>query len=272
MSESKYRELLQAGQSILSNAIGAMIGGVTMNFTGDPISGALVGSTASEGLRRMAEEISTRYLGDQEKKRVGALIIITANKLQQRLDMGEDLRQDDFFVTAWNQESMSDAEQIIERALLAVQRDPEESKLLYMGNLIANLCFDDSFDINMAHQLIKRAEELTYRQLCILKISALLRQVDTLNTMEGQCISRLSDKSWRDRRFKKLTQEQVFILTDCLDMYRMRLITIGHFTDDIFDIIPKKIGIIGVGVYLWTLMELSSIPEEDTLPILLPLK
>ena len=256
-----------------------MISGVTMGLTGDPIGGALAGSAASEGLRRVTEEISTRYLGDQEKKRVGALVIITADKIRRRLEAGENLRQDGFFTSPLDQESISDAEQIVERALLAVQRDPEESKILYTGNLITNLCFSSSFDVGMAHQLIKRAEELTYRQLCTLHISALLRAVDNLDIVEGQPLfqltynlSQLNNESWNDRGFKKLTQEQVFILTDCLDMYNMRLITIGHFTNDIFDIIPKKIGIIGVGVYLWELMELSSIPEEDLLPISLALK
>ena len=268
----KYDKLLQAGLAILPSTVGTLVGSASGFLVGDPISGALAGSAASEGLRRVAEEVSTRYLGEREEKRVGALIIMIASRIKQRLDAGECLRQDGFFGDHGNQRTMSDAEQIAERALLVAQRDPEESKLFYVGNLIANLCFDDRFDVCAAHQLVKQAEHLTYRQLCILKLGALMRAADH-RPIDVMCynLSELSVKSYNDRGINKFSNEQVFILTDCLDMYHSRLITVGHMTDDISHIVPRKIGVIGVGVYLWELMGLHDIPQEDLLPIMLVL-
>ena len=40
-----------------------------------------------------------------------------------------------------------------------------------MAYLMANLAFDDTVSPEMAHQIIKTAGELTYRQLCILRLS-----------------------------------------------------------------------------------------------------
>ena len=72
-----------------------------------------------------------------------------------------------------NQENgRSDADEVWESALLKSQREAEEKKLPYMAHLLANIAFDTEISTAMAHQITKIAEALTYRQMCILQLSA----------------------------------------------------------------------------------------------------
>ncbi len=59
-----------------------------------------------------------------------------------------------------------------ESTLLKSQREAEEKKLPYMAHLLANLAFNTEISAAMAHQMTKAAESMTYRQLCILQLSA----------------------------------------------------------------------------------------------------
>ena len=60
----------------------------------------------------------------------------------------------------------------MEHILLRSRQEPEEKKLPFMAHLFANLAFDSTIDVHMAHQLTKAAELLTYRQLCLLRLAA----------------------------------------------------------------------------------------------------
>src|ERR1051326_659774 len=64
----------------------------------------------------------------------------------------------------------STAEEIAEAVLVAAERDHEERKLRYYGNLLANLAFSDGIDRAEANLLTRLAQGLSYAQLCLLSI------------------------------------------------------------------------------------------------------
>jgi hypothetical protein len=51
---------------------------------------------------------------------------------------------------------------------MAAQREFEERKIIFLGNLVANIAFDDSITRPLANQLIS----ISYRQMCIMSLFA----------------------------------------------------------------------------------------------------
>ena len=134
----------------------------------DPFVGFLAGPAGvivSGTLKGIGKDIKERQLSPREDFRVGKVLAITALEIHQRLENGESLRNDGFFDR--KPSGRSDAEEIAEAIMLKCQREPQEKKIPYMGYLKAGIAFDPNVSADMGHQLIKVAEQLTYRQFCI---------------------------------------------------------------------------------------------------------
>ena len=152
--------------------VGSGIGGVLGFLAGDPITatfGSIGGTVAAMALKNIGQEFSERQLSPQENYRVGKVLAIATFEIHQRLENGENLRNDGFFDE--KPAGRSDAEEVAESIMLKCQRESQEKKIPYMGYLKADIAFDSNVSANMGHQLIKAAEELTYRQFCLLKLA-----------------------------------------------------------------------------------------------------
>ena len=248
------RQLINHGTEIAGGAVGGGVG----FLLGGPV-GALVGGAsgpiAAIALRRIGQEISERHLGTREKIRVGGALVIAAEEIRRRLKNGERLREDGFFDE--KQTGRSDAEEVAESVLLKVQREPEEKKIEYMGYLLTSISFDPEISVHMAHQLIKAAEQLTYRQLCILKICAAKDDFE------------LRDNNYRECEF--LEDDLYEVLYECSDLYSKEYIHFGLDTitfepnvlSKLRSVKPSGMAFQRIGDYLYNLMKLSQIPDED---------
>lgn len=189
-------------------------------------------------------------------------------EINRRLDEGDILRNDDFFneKQAWR----SDAEEVAESVLLKAQREPEEKKIEFMGYLLASIAFNTEIGVQMAHQLVKIGQQLTYRQLCILRLSE----------VKDEC--GLRHKDYRD--YDDIGKDLYQILYECADLYTREYIHFGgeanfHIGEHLdfgatlhrlTRAIPSQITLQGID--LFNLMKLSSIPDEDITPIAKQLK
>jgi hypothetical protein len=81
---------------------------------------------------------------------------------------GKSFRQDDFFSNKINERSA--AEEIFEGVLFAAEREYEEKKVKFVGNIYANILFYPSIDRAKANFLLRLAQGLSYRQLCIVSL------------------------------------------------------------------------------------------------------
>ncbi len=166
----KAERLVGAGAEILGGLAGAAIGAVVAG-PGGALAGGAGGPLATHGLRYVGEaavEFARRRLGRREEVRVGGTLGFAALKIQEHLAHGRQLRQDGFFDPGFDERAA--AGEVFETVLLVAQREPQEKKLSYLGNLLANVAFDPHIDRTQAHQLIRLAERLSYRQLCLLEI------------------------------------------------------------------------------------------------------
>jgi hypothetical protein len=208
-------------------------------------------------LRKLGQEAADRYLAPREKARVGGVLAIAAAEIGERIKNGEKVRTDDFFKE--NSSGRSSADEVAENVLLKSQKEAEERKIPYMGYLLSNIAFDATISASMAHQIIKTAEALTYRQLCILKLAA----------VKHAFALRKGDYRNQGSFAKELYQ----ILYECLDLYHRGLINFGGSAAfGPTDVNPAGLTIQGLGTDIYNLMSLGKIPDGDLFPIAFQLK
>ena len=241
--------------------VGGGIGAVLGFLAGDPVTSAFsgAGGAAAAGmLKTIGQDFSERQLSSQEDLRVGKVLVITAQEIYQRRKNGEDFRDDGFFNK--RPTGRSDAEEVAEGILLKCQREPQEKKIPYMGYLLASIAFDSNIGVDMGHQLIKVAEQLTYRQFCILKL-VVVKDRFGLRNQDYQ-------------KHEKLSQELYQVLQECHDLclkgcldYEIPLTFSGKIAVSYMNMQPNDMTIQRIGRDLFKLMKLFSIPDKDIIPI-----
>lgn len=176
------------------------------------------------------------------------MIALAADLIRKRIESGDSLRQDSFGESEDAQRSQAD--EVVESIVLKCQREAEEKKIPYMANLLANVAFDDEISWAMAHQIIRCVEQLTYRQLCLLRIGALRESLELRTT------------DYRHQGHFEKVQYQ--ILYECLDLSNRGLVNNGGSAVlGVTDIIPSQMGLQGIGADIYNLLELKRIPMED---------
>lgn len=256
------RRLINIGAEIAGGAVGGALGFLAGGPGGAALLGA-GGAAAAAALKNIGEEASERLLGPREQVRVGGVLAIAAGEIRQRLESGESVRTDGFFEPKGA--SRSDAEEVAESVLLKSQREPEEKKIPYMGHLFAAVAFDTQISAQMAHQIIKIAEQLTYRQLCILKLAGL-----KLAGLNQPFVLREGDYRSQGGGF---TKELYQVLYECLDLYYKGLINFGgEVAFGPTDVKPGSMTVQGLGADVFNLMKLALIPDSDLAPIAVQLR
>jgi len=255
-SDKNIEKLINSGAQITGGAAGATIG----FFIGGPMGAAVGGAGGPiivNAFKKIANEITERLIGPREEERIGAVIYYAGEKIQTNLKAGKTPRTDDFFNSIPGERSSAD--EIFEATLLAAQREYQEKKLKYYGNLMGNIPFNNTFDRSQANYLIKTAQELSWQQLCLLALSA---KKSSFGLKVG---------SWRGQT--KLAQPLIFLLHQIQELYNIGLINFGEeVLLGLPDVNPSKMTVQGVGAHLYNIMELSKISNEELLPIVAILK
>ena len=231
---------------LVAGPVGAAIGGAT-------------GTALAMALKRLGSEIAERLLSPREQARIGYVLGQAVIEIQERIDQGEALREDGFFDA--RQGGRSDAEEVAESVLLKSQREAEEKKLPYMAHLLANIAFDPAISAEMAHQITKIAEQLTYRQLCILKL-AVVKELFSLR-----------DSTYHDHDHDSFPKQLYSILYEYYELCQREYIANGNtVVVGLTDIVPSQANIQGLGADMYRLMRLDAIPDADIAPIAEALK
>ena len=250
------RKLITSGADIAGAAVAGGLGFLAGSLGGAAVLG-ISGAAAAMVLKNLGQEISRRLLGPREAVRVGGVLALTAEEIRQRIEQGERIRTDGFFEK--DSSGRSGAEEVGESVLLKCQREPEEKKLPYMAHLLSGIVFDSEISADMAHQITKAAEQMTYRQLCLIKIAVIK---DLLNL-------RTSNYRGHGPFSKDLYQ----ILYECHDLYNRGFVSFGGEASlGPTDMMPGRMKVQGLGGDIFNLMKLGLIPDEDLTPIIEKLK
>jgi hypothetical protein len=226
-------------------------------LTGGPVGAgvaAAAGTLASHGLRAVGLELWERQMSRKERVRVATVIAMAGEEMQKQLAAGKRLREDDFFEA--QPPYHSHADEVTESLLLKAQREPEERKLPYIANLIASIAFDSAIDVAMAHQLLRFASELSYRQYCILALATRAALFDLFEDHAG-AIGR-----------KNLSSAQTSFLSDCWDLKVKGLLWTGTDLDvNLYEIRPHYISLQPLGSTLADALGLQRIQLQDITPL-----
>lgn len=241
-------ELVKVGSEITGAGVGATIGWVAGGPAG-AVLGAVVGPLLSHVFREVCGEIMLRQLGDREKVRTGATFMYAVEKIHDNIGKGRDVREDDFFEKKSG--NRTDAEEIAEGVLIAAQREHEEKKLRFYGNLLANIAFHSEIDKAQAEVLINSAQRLTYRQICLLSLF-------------GMPDSEASDLRQCHYSGSVIDDHMHILLLEIYDLYTRGMIHCsGAGLIDPLLLNPSRIGLQGPGKMLFELMELAELDPEE---------
>ncbi len=258
-------QLITDSIEIVGNAIAASAAGA---LSGDPITAGVAGGLGKAfeiGFRTIGTEISERMIGPREKIRAGAVFAYAAADIRKRLEANENPRDDGFFDKIHTRRSAAD--EVLESVILKAQREPEERKIQYMSYLFSNIVFNPQIDVHTAHQFVKIAEELTYRHLCIMKLSLQANEYGVLDLEQANFT--LTFRS---------------VIKDCFNLYNWGYIDgdnrfmyrlyelyakgpqlVGDSTDSKYQGLMNKDTktVEGIGKNIFELMNLDLIPNED---------
>lgn len=251
IKEKVIDTVAELGGSAASAVVGAAIGTAVAGPLGT-VSGAIAGTVLEKGLLWVGNEIKGRMLSPKEELRVGAVYTYANQKIDRNILAGKTIRTDSFFEVA--EEERPANEEILEGVLLAAQKEYEEKKLVYLGNLYANLPFNETVDPRMANMLIKIASELTYRQYVILYVVNLFQNPAYDAVVKKEPYESLSG-------FKTMT-----IATEIFDLYRRTLIHSSEALLDAAAINPSTLTLVGYGSLMFELMELNEINGDPICP------
>ena len=251
----RFRKFLSAGTRIGGDSLGAAIGasvGVLVAGPGGAILGGAAGSAFSQAIGALGHDITEQLLSPREEARVGYVLTLAISEVLERVEQGEELRSDGFFDSG--QTARSSAEEVVDHILLRSRQEPEERKLPYMAHLIASIAFDSSIDVHMAHQITRAAEQLTYRQLCLLRLAEVKHKFNL-----------------RSQDYRKVSSFPVAlypVLFEIHHLHNFSYINMGGSAGlGVTDVRPSVMSPQGIGVQIHNLMKLSEISDEDLLPL-----
>ena len=198
-NERKIREAVP----IISEITGISAGILSAHFFGDRD-----GSIAAAGfIQPVLADFLNRVLSPMQEHRVLTVSAFAVDFIEKRLKEGEKLRNDGFFSEGTI--SRSDAVEVVDSMLFAVEDDPQEKKIPYMAHLIENASFRSSLSADTACYYLKIFGDLTYRQLCMINIAV----------REKKACLPLRDKSWIQLGGNMKIDENAVILHELVNMY-----------------------------------------------------
>lgn len=260
--EEKLEAFLNKGKKILSESIAAGAAGYIAFLTGGA-AGAIAGGVLAPIMSATLSDISNRILSEREEIRVGATTQYAINRIQGRINNGDKLREDNFFDS--NGTQRSDAAEVFEGILIKAKNEHEENKIQYLGELYANIAFDNTVNKDFANQLLSIAERLTFQQL---RIISLLHPDRKIANMRKEDYSNC----------KGMKRETLSTLLDIYELYRMSVVYLlrpKSSTPTTFlsygDIEPANMHLNYMGKVLYDLMDLSRIPNQEIMEIAITL-
>lgn len=112
-------------------------------------------------------DLLDRKLSQNENNRMHFITREFVLNINNKMQKGGKLRDDDFWEIA--DVNTSKANQLLEGVLLIGKNEYENKKLIYYAKLLTNICFDKTVSYNCASLFLKLIEQLSYRQLVLLK-------------------------------------------------------------------------------------------------------
>ncbi len=255
--DKENNTLLETGAAIAGAAAGSGIG-VAIAGPAGAIGGAAIGAVVQNAIQWIGKEVKERQLSKREEKKIGTVYELAKEKISKNIEEGKAIRNDGFFSS--NGDDRPSSEEITEEIMFAAQRESEEKKLPYLSNLYANIFFDETIDKPLAFQLIRMAEQMTYRQMQIISLIGGMQ-------LAIQAINFPGDTPLKKEQYTSVSgYTNISIATDIFALYREGILQSKSAILDPAGITPANLSVGGCGALLFNMMELTSIPFDGSTP------
>ena len=174
-------------ESLIQDFSLPVLGILVNSAIGDPtgMTAAVIPIIVREVFRQVISPLTSR----SESKRLYQWGKQAAEGIVQRLNDCEDFRKDGFFEeTPTNR---SNFEEVVESTLKKVMDTTEEPKVKFIASLTENIHFNENLDMDTYRQILKDLDELTYRQLCIIRLATLYEK--------RKVIGHIDDEKWEEQ-------------------------------------------------------------------------
>lgn len=163
--EEKYNKLLEWISGIVN------VGTTQLISSQDPALSTIapyVGTTFQTIISDIGSDIISRSLSIKEQSRIGKAFYFALKKINDNATNSKPFRDDDF--SKYSSESLSEASEFLEAVLIDAQKEYQEKKIKFLGNLYANSLFKKEFDKHWLFYFLKLSESLSFRQLCYIAV------------------------------------------------------------------------------------------------------
>jgi hypothetical protein len=242
--DETIKELIEIGSDLSGSISGSVIGGLIAGPIGSVVGGAS-GPIITRVFKTIGHEIKNRLIGKREEIRIGAAYTFAINKIKSNEEKGFQLRKDAFFDMSENGRSI--AEEILEGIVITSQKEYEERKVKFIGNLYGNICTKQEINREFANQLIKITSDLSFRQFCLLRLFQVRH--DNKYPIDAREITKLD------------------LTLEIRDLQQKRLIMVGEtLSPGRNDSNPFRYNIVKInntGLILCEMLSLEEIEKED---------
>ncbi|OXB03820.1 hypothetical protein B0A81_17620 [Flavobacterium plurextorum] len=250
MKKKELQRYLEKGTDIAGGAIGGALG-----LIGGPV-GAIAGGALGVTITHVIKEFINRQLSNRQEVRVSASTVYILTGINNKLENGEQIRQDNFFD---NQNGRSNAEELFEGVILKCKDQYQEKKIHFLSKIYEKTVFDENITYGTANQVLSLAESFTYRKMCIVSFYKRINDYDRTQILRDPYC-------WYPNATYSIETEM--LKQDVFELMNLGILDSNNMmTNTRNDIVPNNFKLTSIGEILFSLMDLNEVINEDVDPI-----
>ena len=187
---------------------GAAVPPLLATTLGDPTAGVL--SQLGVVLTKELSDYVLRQQSHREAERSAAVVIYAVREIENRLSLGQEIRNDDFFRIRIGSESSANT--LFEGILTKAKQQFEERKIQAIGKFFSSVAFNAKISAEDACWYLSLIDSLNYRSLLIL-----------------QAFNELPPNSWNSNSIKKVGEKNQVIYSQINEPRNLNLLS-AHTT------------------------------------------
>lgn len=250
MKKDEIKNYLDKGTDIAGGAIGGALG-----LIGGP-AGAILGGALGVAITQGIKELINYQLSNRQEVRVAASTTYILNGINNKLENGLQIRQDNFFD---DKISRNNATELFEGVVLKCKDQYQEKKIFYISKIYEKTIFDVNISYETANQILNIADGFTYRKMCIISFYGRIDSFDRTTILKDPY-------SWYENAIYTIDIE--ILKQDIYELMNLGIIDNDNFvTTSRDDIIPNIFKLTTIGKILFDIMDLIQVDINDINPI-----
>jgi hypothetical protein len=165
--DSVIKKVVEIGSEITGGVAGSILGGLLAGVPGMVLGGGS-GPVIVNFFKVAGTEIVNKFTNTRSGIRSSAVYTYALAKMLKNQESHLPQREQSFFTA--DKQGRSAAEELLEGIIINAQKEYEERKLPFLGNLYANIIVHPEISREYANQFIRIINQISFRQLCLMEL------------------------------------------------------------------------------------------------------